>query len=287
MHGTFVWVQRGGQILAKFPNTPPLLVAEELESSGAPGTSGFRELLENVGASIAKEYPPIRCVACEHTFQDPVWRCEKCTVKKMKVLGEYRVTVDSVRMMLAQDARGKVKFDAEKFITVKLRGHGLPALTALREILADVDPGAVTPLLQTAGKRGGRKLKWSFKVTQAEALHTLFSPAFRGAADGGFLSVSPAGVLAFHPPAVLAVEQSRDYGAVPVLKLTVSSCCLTKAGKFRFTQPYMKADLAPWRTQVMRSVRDGVGLVLQGTTDAKTRASLLSPEMRATLRALA
>ena len=36
---------------------------------------------------------------------------------------------------------------------------------------------------QVAGKRGGKKQKWVFKVTQAEGLHTLFSPAFRGAAE--------------------------------------------------------------------------------------------------------
>ena len=37
----------------------------------------------------------------------------------------------------------------------------------------------------------------------------------------------------------------------------------------------------------MRSVRDGIGLVLQGTPDPQARAALLTPEMRATLRALA
>ena len=283
---TFKTVRRGVQILVKFLSTPPFLVAEELESSGAPGTSGFRELLDQVGKSIEKEYPTIRCCACKNDFQDPVWRCQPCTMKKMKVLGEYKVTVDAVRMMLAQDARAKVRFDAEKFVTVKLRGHGLPALKALREVLADADPEAVTELQQTAGKRGGKKMKWIFKVTQAEGLHTLFSPAFRGATDGGFLSVGPAGVFAFHPPVVLSVEQGREYGAIPVMKLTVSSCCMTQAGTFRFTAPYMKVDLKQWRTQVMRSVRDGVGLVLQGTTDRQARASLLSPAMRATLRAL-
>ena len=84
------------------------------------------------------------------------------------------------------------------------------------------------------------------------------------------------------------MQQTSDYGSIPVLKLTVSSCCLTKAGIFRFTQPYMKAaDLREWRAQVMRSVRDGIGLVLQGTPDPQARAALLTPEMRATLRALA
>ena len=244
-------------------------------------------MLQHVGSAIEAEYPKIRCVACKKTFQEPVWRCQPCALKKRKVLGEYRVTIDPVRMMLAQDARAKVKFDAEKFVTVKLRGHGLPALRTLHELLADVDPGAVTPVTQVAGKRGGKKQKWSFKITQAEGLHTLFSPAFRGATENGFLSVSSAGAFAFHPPAVLSIEQSKDYGAVPTMKLMLSSCCLTAAGTFRFTKPYMIASLQPWRAQVMRSVRDGIGLVLQGTPEAADRAKLLTPQMRATLRALA
>ena len=261
--------------------------AEALEQSGQEGTSGFRDTLRRVGEAIDKEYPKIRCVGCQKTYQEPTWRCQPCAQKKMKVLGEYRTTIDCVRMMLAQDARAKVKFDAEKFVTVKLRGHGLIALKTLHAVLADVDPGAVTPVQQVVGMRGGVKQQWSFKVTQAEGLHTLFSPAFRGVAENGFVSVSQAGALAFHPPAVLTVQQTKEYGSIPVLKLTVSSCCLTKAGIFRFTQPYMKADLREWRAQVMRSVRDGIGLVLQGTPDPQARAALLTPEMRATLRALA
>ena len=35
--------------------------------------------------------------------------------------------------------------------------RSLPALRTLHELLADVDPGAVTPLTQVAGKRGGKK----------------------------------------------------------------------------------------------------------------------------------
>ena len=261
--------------------------AEELERSGEAGTSGFRDTLAAGGRAIEHEYPKIRCVGCKKTFQDPVWRCQPCVLKKMKVLGEYKTSIDPVRMMLALDARAKVKFDAEKFITVKLRGHGLLALKTLQEVIADVDPAAVTPVEMVTGKRGGRKQLWRFKVTQAEGLHTLFSPAFRGATENGFVAVSPAGAFAFHPPAVLTVQQTSDYGSIPVLKLTVSSCCLTSAGVFRFTRPYMKAELRAWRAQVMSSVRDGIGLVLQGTTDANKRASMLTPQMRATLRALA
>ena len=263
------------------------MLAEDLERSGEAGTEGFRQHLQNVGASIEKEYPSVRCVGCMKSYQDPVWRCQPCVVKKMKVLGEYKVSIDPVRMILAMDAKKKVKFDAEKFVTVKLRGHGVAALRTLRELLADVDPSAVTEVLQVLGKRGGVKQKWSFRVTQAEGLHTLFAPAFRGVKESGFVSVSPAGAFAFHPPAVLSVEQTKDYGSIPVLKMTVSSCCITSAGNFRFTRPYMKEDLRAWRTQVMRSVRDGIGLVLQGTPDAKARASLLTPAMRTTLRALA
>ena len=149
-----------------------------------------------------------------------------------------------------------------------------------RKILpADVDPEAVTPLEMVAGKRGGVKQKWTFKVTQSEGLHTLFGPAFRGEAESGFVSLSPAGAMAFHPLAVLSVTQTKDYGAIPVLKLTVSSCCLTSAGRFRFTNPYMKAELQPWRAEVMRAVRDGIGLVLQGTKEER-RSSLLTPAMR-------
>ena len=266
--------------------TPHSLPAEELERSGEEGTSGFHAALEEVGEAIEKEYPKIQCIGCKKTYQDPVWRCQPCAVKKMKVLGEYKTTIDPVRMMLAMDARAKVKFDAEKFLTVKLRGHGLGALKTLREVVADVDPDAATAVEQVVGKRGGKKQVWRFKVTQAEGLHTLFSAAFRGATENGFVAVSPAGVLAFHPPAVLTVQQTRDYGSIPVLKLTVSSYCLTRAGVFRFTKPHMKADLRAWRVQVMRSVRDAVGLVLQGTTDAQARANLLSPAMRATLRNL-
>ena len=262
------------------------MLTEELESSGEAGTSGFRSLLENARKANEKEYPPVRCVGCKRTYQDPVWRCKPCKLKKEKVVGEYRVSIDPVRYMLAQDARKKVKFDAEKFITVKLRGHGLAALKTLFEIIAEVDPEAVSPLVQVAGKRGGRKQKWSFKVVQAEGLHTLFSPAFRGVAESGFLALSLVGAFAFHPPAVLSVEQTNEYGCIPTLSLTVSSCCLTAAGKFRFTAPYMKADLLPWRRQVMFSVRDMIGLVLQGTPEGK-RAELLTPAMRQTLRALA
>ena len=214
-----------------------------------------------------------------------MWRCQSCTQKKSKVLGEYRTTIDAVRMILAQDTRAKVKFDAEKFVTVKLRGHGLPALRTLHELLADVDPAAVAPVQQVAGKRGGQKQKWIFKITQVEGLHTLFSPAFRGATENGFVAVSPAGAFAFHPPAVLSVEQTKHYASIPTLKLTVSSCCLTSAGKFRFTKPYLKPSLQAWRTQVMSSIRDGIGLVLQGTQE-KDRAKLLTPAMRATLRTL-
>ena len=257
-----------------------------MERSGQEGTPGFRDKLQKLGEVIEKEYPPIRCVGCKKTFTEPVWRCSPCTLKKERVLGQYRVTIDPVRHMLAQDARARVKFDAEKFVTVKLRGHGLAALKALREIVADVDQGAVTDLQQVLGRRGGQKQKWAFKVTQAEGLHTLFAPAFRGATENGFVAVGPAGAWAFHPPAVLSVEQSKDYGSIPLLKLTVRSCCLTAAGTFRFTTPYMKADLQQWRLQVMRSVRDAIGLVLKGTAEAE-RASLLSPAMRATLRRLA
>ena len=261
--------------------------AEELETSNEPGSASFRRLSDNVGVAIEKEYPKIRCVGCKKTFHDPIRRCQPCTLKKIKVLGEYRASIDPVRMILAQDARAKVKFDAEKFVTVKLRGHGLAALRTLHELIADVDPAALTQVQQVAGKRGGKKQKWVFKVTQAEGLHTLFSPAFRGAAENGFLALSLAGAFAFHPPAVLSVEQSKEYGSIPTLKLTVSSCCLTAAGTFRFTKPYMTEKLQPWRRQVMMSVRDGIGLVLQGTTDATARANLLTPQMRATLRALA
>ena len=116
--------------------------AEELERSGEEGTPGFRQALEEVGEAIEKEYPKIQCIGCKKTYQDPVWRCQPCAVKKMKVLGEYKTTIDPVRMMLAMDARAKVKFDAEKFLTVKLRGHGLGALKTLHEVVADVDPSA-------------------------------------------------------------------------------------------------------------------------------------------------
>ena len=109
-----------------------------MEQRNAPGTAGFRQLLENVGTSIEKKYPTVKCVGCEKSFHDPVWRCQPCALKKTKVLGEYRVSIDPVRMMLAQDARKKVRFDAEKVITVKLRGHGLGALRTLHELIADV-----------------------------------------------------------------------------------------------------------------------------------------------------
>ena len=257
-----------------------------MERSGAAGTPGFREQLQSLGKSIEKEYPPIRCIGCKKTFREPLWRCSPCTQKKERVLGEYRTNIDSVRFMLAQDARARVKFDAENFVNVRLRGHGLTALRALYEIVADVDPGAVTELQQVLGRRGGQKQKWSFKVTQAEGLHTLFGPAFRGVQENGFVSVGPAGAWGFHPPAVLSVQQTKDYGSIPTLSLTVSSCCLTKAGMFRFTRPYMKAELEVWRVQVMKSMRDAIGLVLKMTPEGE-RASLLSPQMRATLRKLA
>ena len=268
------------------PLTPPFHAAEELERCGEAGTPGFRELVQKVGEAIEVEYPPIRCVGCKKTFRDPTWRCRPCAVQKERVLGEYRTTIDPVRYILALDARAKVKFDAEKFISVKLRGHGLIALRTLREVIADVDPGAATEVQQVLGRRGGQKQRWSFKVTQSEGLHTLFSPAFRGVGEGGFVALSAAGAFAFHPPAVLSVHQTKDYGSIPVLTLTVSTCCLTKAGNFRFTRPYMREDLKPWRAQVMRSIRDAIGLVLQGTPDATMRASLTTPAMRSTLRAL-
>ena len=179
-----------------------------------------------------------------------------------------------------------MKFDATQFIVVKLRGHGLEALRVLHAVLADADPGAVEPVTQVLGRRGGQQVKWSFKVTKAEGLHTLFSPAFRGISENGFLSVSKAGVFAFHPPVVVAMQVNRAYGSIPTLSLTVSSCCLTQAGVFRFTKPYMKPALRAWRQQVMSAVRDGVGLVLQGTVDATARAALLTPQMRTTLRAI-
>jgi hypothetical protein len=225
-------------------------------------------------------------VGCKKSFREPLWRCNPCQVKKSRVLGEYKTKIDPVRFLLAQEARKKVKFDATQFITVKLLGHGLEALRCLHEVISDADPGAVEALQQVQGKRGGQQVKWSFKVTAAEGLHTLFGPAFRGVTESGFVAISQAGVLAFHPPVVVAMQVSRAYGSIPTLSLTASSCCLTRAGVFRFTKPYMKADLRAWRVQVMSGVRDAIGLVLQGTVDASARAALLTPEMRATLRAL-
>ena len=186
--------------------------------------------------------------------------------------------------MLAAEARKKAKFDATQFISVKLLGRGINALRALHEVLSDVDPQALTPIRQTRGKRGGKKMQYNFKVEQAEALHTLFSPAFKGVSESGFVALSRAGAMAFHPPAVLSVDWDNVYSSVPTLTLKVSSCCLTAAGVWRFTKTYTKPNLAPWRRGVKRSVKDAIGLILMGTPDAKERAALTTPEMRAALR---
>ena len=43
--------------------------AEELERSGEAGTPGFRDTLADVGRTIEHEYPTIRCVRCNKTYQ--------------------------------------------------------------------------------------------------------------------------------------------------------------------------------------------------------------------------
>ena len=186
--------------------------------------------------------------------------------------------------MIAKEVRKKAKFDATQFVSVKLLGRGINALRALHEVLSDVDPRALTSIRQTRGKRGGSKVQYTFKVEQAEALHTLFSPAFMGVAESGFVALSPAGAMALHPPVVMAVDWENVYGSVPTLSLKVSSCCLTAAGVWRFTKTYSKPSLSAWRKGVKTSIKDAIGLILTGVTDVKERAALTTPQMRAALR---
>ena len=80
-------------------------------------------------------------------------------------------------------------------------------MKTLHEVVADVDPDAVTAVEQVVGKRGGKKQVWRFKVTQAEGLHTLFSAAFRGATENGFVAVSLRTDTFGESAAWLALEQ--------------------------------------------------------------------------------
>ena len=82
--------------------------------------------------------------------------------------------------------------DATQFITVKLLGRGLPALRALHEVLSNVDPEALTQIRQTKGRKGGKQVQYTFKIEQAEALHTMFSPAFFDVTESRFAALGPA-----------------------------------------------------------------------------------------------
>ena len=262
------------------------IVAESWERSEEGPTPAFATLMTTMDRNIAEESPEVKCVRCKKRYKDPVWICAPCQVKKSKVLGQYTESVMPVRALLAKEARKKVKFDATQFITVKLLGRGINALRALHEVISDVDPLALSQIRQSKGKKGGQKVQYSFKIEQAEALHTMFSPAFLGVKESGFVALAPAGAMAFHPPAVLSVDWEKTHGSIPTMSLKVSSCCLTAAGKWRFTKTYAKPSLEAWRKGVQRSVKDAIGLILQGTTDAKERAALLTPQMRAALRQL-